>query len=119
MRAGGRSSRLAAMLRFARSHRFDWWFLLVVFWAAAGCNARKSDSAGSAAARDAGVAVAPNVAPVIPVPPTLVPPPAAGLPVAPVPPLSSGAVLEDERNTIGVFRTAAKSTVFVTEKQVV
>jgi S1-C subfamily serine protease len=37
----------------------------------------------------------------------------------PVPPLSAGAALEDERNTIGVFRTAAKSTVFVTEKQVV
>jgi len=37
----------------------------------------------------------------------------------PVPPLSAGAALEDERNTIGVFRAAAKSTVFVTEKQVV
>jgi S1-C subfamily serine protease len=49
----------------------------------------------------------------------LVPPPAAGVAPAPIPPLSSGAVLEDERNTIGVFRTAAKSTVFVTEKQVV
>jgi S1-C subfamily serine protease len=38
---------------------------------------------------------------------------------APVPPLSAGAGLEDERNTIGVFRAAAKSTVFVTEKQMV
>ena len=36
-------------------------------------------------------------------------PPAAPL-TAPVPPLSPGAVLEDEQNTIGVFRTAAKST---------
>ena len=38
---------------------------------------------------------------------------------APMPPLSAGAVLEDERNTIAVFRAATKSTVFVTEKQVV
>jgi S1-C subfamily serine protease len=36
-----------------------------------------------------------------------------------MPPLSAGAVLEDERNTIAVFRAATKSTVFVTEKQVV
>jgi S1-C subfamily serine protease len=37
----------------------------------------------------------------------------------PVPPLSPAASLEDERNTIGVFRTAARSTVFVTEKKIV
>ena len=48
---------------------------------------------------------------------SIVPPPAA--PPIPVPPLSPGAILEDERNTIGVFRAAAKSTVFVTEKQMV
>src|SRR5688572_20230827 len=45
-------------------------------------------------------------------------PPPMPLPT-PLPPLSPGAVLEDERNTIGVFRAVAKSTVFVTEKQVV
>ncbi len=38
---------------------------------------------------------------------------------APVPPLSPGARIEDERNTIGVFRAAAASTVFVTQTRVV
>jgi S1-C subfamily serine protease len=47
-----------------------------------------------------------------------VPPSPVPLPT-PIPPLSAGAAIEDERNTIGVFRAAAKSTVFVTEKQVV
>lgn len=107
------------MFRFARSHHFHSWVSVVALCAVAGCNARKSASAGSPAGHDAAVAAAPNVAPATPVPPMLVPPPAAGVAPAPIPPLSSGAVLEDERNTIGVFRTAAKSTVFVTEKQVV
>jgi S1-C subfamily serine protease len=38
---------------------------------------------------------------------------------APIPPLSPGARTEDERNTIGVFRDAAPSTVYVTQKRVV
>jgi S1-C subfamily serine protease len=37
----------------------------------------------------------------------------------PVPPLPAGARIEDERNTISVFRTAAQSTVFVTQTRVV
>ncbi len=37
----------------------------------------------------------------------------------PVPPLSAGARIEDERNTIGVFRGTAPSTVFVTQTRVV
>ena len=38
---------------------------------------------------------------------------------APVPPLAPGARIEDERNTIGVFRSVAQSTVFVTQTRVV
>ena len=37
----------------------------------------------------------------------------------PVPPPPPGARIEDERNTIAVFRTAAQSTVFVTQTRVV
>src|SRR5262249_30245541 len=37
----------------------------------------------------------------------------------PVPPLTPGARTEDEQNTIGVFRNASPSTVFVTQKRVV
>ncbi|EYF01971.1 S1C family serine protease [Chondromyces apiculatus] len=37
--------------------------------------------------------------------------------VPPVPPPSPGARIEDERNTIGVFREVASSTVFVTQKR--
>jgi S1-C subfamily serine protease len=37
----------------------------------------------------------------------------------PVPPLPPGARIEDERNTISVFRSAAQSTVFVTQTRVV
>ena len=40
-------------------------------------------------------------------------------PAPPVPPLSPGARTEDEKNTIAVFRDAAPSTVFVTQKRVV
>jgi S1-C subfamily serine protease len=49
-------------------------------------------------------------------PPSVAPPPTAP---ATIPPLSAEARTEDERNTIGVFRAAARSTVFVTEKQLV
>jgi S1-C subfamily serine protease len=44
------------------------------------------------------------------------PPPAD---TTPIPPLSPGARTEDEKNTIAVFRNAAASTVFVTQKRVV
>lgn len=37
----------------------------------------------------------------------------------PIPPVSPGARIEDERNTISVFRNAAQSTVFVTQTRVV
>jgi S1-C subfamily serine protease len=40
-------------------------------------------------------------------------------PLEPIAPLSSSALIEDERNTIGVFRETAASAVFVTQKQVV
>jgi S1-C subfamily serine protease len=48
--------------------------------------------------------------------PSLVPPPSKA---EPLPPLSSGAYIEDERNTITVFRETAASAVFVTQRQVV
>ena len=47
--------------------------------------------------------------------PTVLPPPTRA---EPIPPLSSGAYIEDERNTITVFRETAASAVFVTQKQV-
>lgn len=50
------------------------------------------------------------------------PAPAASAPTLPAPPVSppgDGALIEDERNTIAVFRAAAPATVFVTQTQVV
>jgi len=41
------------------------------------------------------------------------------LPTPPVKPLSPGAGIEDENNTIDVFKAAAPATVFVTQKQLV
>ncbi|HMI87794.1 MAG TPA: trypsin-like peptidase domain-containing protein [Polyangiaceae bacterium] len=70
------------------------------------CDARKTDFAAPPVASSAPVSSVQ-----VPAGPVVLPPP--------VPPLSAGAALEDERNTIDVFRAAAKSTVFVTEKQVV
>jgi S1-C subfamily serine protease len=46
-------------------------------------------------------------------------PPTASCPPALVAPLGSGALIENERNTIAVFREAAPSTVFVTQSRVV
>ncbi|MGC4086361.1 MAG: trypsin-like peptidase domain-containing protein [Polyangiaceae bacterium] len=46
---------------------------------------------------------------------SVVPPPVKA---EPIPPLSSSALIEDERNTINVFRETAASAVFVTQKQV-
>lgn len=40
-------------------------------------------------------------------------------PLAPVAPLSSGYRIEDERNSIDIFRVAAPSTVYVTQRKVV
>lgn len=45
--------------------------------------------------------------------------PSASATPAPVPPLSPGARIEDENNTIGVFKSCAPSTVFVTQTRVV
>ncbi|MET0592145.1 MAG: trypsin-like peptidase domain-containing protein [Polyangiaceae bacterium] len=97
--------------------------MLSLFAAATGCHARKETPHDSPAASNTapGAAVVPQPnAPraVVPQATAQAPLPAAPA-LAPIPPLSPGAVLEDERNTIGVFRAAAKSTVFVTEKQVV
>ena len=39
--------------------------------------------------------------------------------LAPVPPVTSATRIEDERNTIGVFRNVSQSTVFVTQTRVV
>ena len=57
---------------------------------------------------------------------TLGPAPSASAPVVtasatppPIPPLPAGARIEDEKNTIAVFRSAAQSTVFVTQTRVV
>ena len=47
--------------------------------------------------------------------PSVVPPPASA---EPLPPLSPTAYIEDERNTITVFRETAASAVFVTQKQI-
>jgi S1-C subfamily serine protease len=44
---------------------------------------------------------------------------AAPMAAAPLPPLSSNARTEDEKNTIEVFRAAVRSTVFVTQKRLV
>jgi S1-C subfamily serine protease len=44
---------------------------------------------------------------------------ASAPPAPPVPPLSPVARIEDEKNTINVFRACAPSTVFVTQKRVV
>jgi S1-C subfamily serine protease len=56
-----------------------------------------------------------------PTPPAFPAPGTASAAPAPVdiPPLSPDARTEDEKNTIAVFRAAARSTVFVTEKQLV
>jgi S1-C subfamily serine protease len=83
--------------------------LAVTLFALPACHAKKSS------ALDAPPAASAQVASPSTVPAPIAPPAAA----PPLPPLSPGAMLEDERNTIGVFRAAAKSTVFVTEKQVV
>jgi S1-C subfamily serine protease len=46
-------------------------------------------------------------------------PSATPAPLPPLPALPSGARIDDEKNTIAVFRQAAPSTVFVTQKRVV
>ena len=71
-------------------------------FAAIDCNSRTTGSASAPSAE-------------VPAPSAAAPAPAP----AGIVPLSAEAPLEDERNTISVFRAAAKSTVFVTEKQVV
>ena len=58
-----------------------------------------------------------SAAPLIPAPAASAPAPLT--PLAPITTLSKGALIEDERNTISVFRETAASAVFVTQKQVV
>jgi S1-C subfamily serine protease len=50
---------------------------------------------------------------------TILPGQSASASPAPVPPPSPGARIEDEKNTISVFRTVAPSTVYVTQTRVV
>jgi S1-C subfamily serine protease len=50
---------------------------------------------------------------------TVLPGQSASVSPAPVPPPSPGARIEDEKNTIGVFRAVAPSTVYVTQTRVV
>ncbi|MFT5684132.1 MAG: S1-C subfamily serine protease [Myxococcota bacterium] len=50
-------------------------------------------------------------------PPPDPPPPVVALSAPPVVPLTSTGLIEDERNTISIFETAAPATVFVTQKQ--
>ena len=59
----------------------------------------------------------PKAQPGDPRPPTVTT--AASATPPPVPPVSPGARIEDERNTISVFRNVAQSTVFVTQTRVV
>ena len=92
------------MSGFVRSHLPIVFASLGISLAAIACDVRKLGSGAPPAA---------STSPVSSVVPAPAPPP------TPVPPLSPGAILEDERNSIGVFRAAAKSTVFVTEKQMV
>lgn len=56
-----------------------------------------------------------------PAPPDPIPPPREVVQPAPPPivPLTPGAAIEDERNTIAVFQAAAPATVFVTQSQLV
>jgi S1-C subfamily serine protease len=68
--------------------------------------------AGLACKRSAG---APSTATAASIPSVVPAPPRAD----PIAPLSSAAFIEDERNTINVFRETAASAVFVTQKQVV
>jgi S1-C subfamily serine protease len=53
-----------------------------------------------------------------PTPDAMATPGTASATPPPVPPLSPGVRIEDERNTIGVFKAAAPSTVFVTQTRV-
>jgi S1-C subfamily serine protease len=55
--------------------------------------------------------------PVTPAPEQIEPTPAPA--PAPITPLTPGAAIEDERNTIAVFQTVAPATVFVTQSQLV
>jgi S1-C subfamily serine protease len=64
-------------------------------------------------------ATAPNEPRALPAPVQSNPPSVAPVPVHSVAPLSSGYRIEDERNSIDIFRMVAPSTVFVTQKKVV
>lgn len=74
-------------------------------FAAADCNSRPTGSSSPA----------PSITPPVLEPAEPVPAP----PASSIPQLSVEAPIEDEKNTIAVFKTAARSTVFVTEKQLV
>jgi S1-C subfamily serine protease len=90
---------MKSILRVLASQRFAWAALLIVVFTT--CR--------------------PKAQPVGNPPPTAVPS-ATAIPSAtppPVPPVSAGARIEDERNTIAVFRNVAQSTVFVTQTRVV
>jgi S1-C subfamily serine protease len=75
------------------------WTLVVVLAGVSACKAKPADVAPLTEPVPAPNAVAANPVPIVP--------------------LTSGARIEDERNTIAVFRAASASTVFVTQKRLV
>ncbi|MCS6901232.1 MAG: trypsin-like peptidase domain-containing protein [Polyangiaceae bacterium] len=77
-----------------------------------GCPARKVSPSAWAQGSGAVPLLSPSALPTTPLPAPAVPADTSGL----MPP---GTFTEDERNTIAVFRSAAPSTVFVTQKRVV
>ncbi len=99
----GRSSNIGAM-RFSAGRALGVTCIVLTLSGAAACRRRPAPAVAEAA------------------PPLAALPPTAGGPTAPVSPspiapLSPNARTEDERNTVAIFREAAPSTVFVTQKQ--
>src|SRR4051812_28939500 len=87
---------MKALLRFLTSRSLAWGTLLVVVFTTCRPKAQTAAPPDSHAAQANASATPPAV-----------------------PPPSPGARIEDERNAIGVFRTAAQSTVFVTQTRLV
>jgi S1-C subfamily serine protease len=91
------------------------WLLVTGALTAASC--RRPDPRATPAAPPAPLApISPAPAPA---PPAAAQPGATATPPSALPALSPGARIEDERNTIDVFRETAPAAVFVTQKQVV
>jgi S1-C subfamily serine protease len=91
------------------------WGMIAVFAATTVTGCSKLDPRRQTPSRE-GQALIPTGTPLVPPSPLMPPSPSGPAPIAP---LSSHARIEDERNTVGVFREVAPSTVFVTQKQIV